>query len=390
MGQPIGPPLSVILPVFNGAEFISEAVKSILGQTYTDFELLVIDDGCTDNTFEVLGQFHDDRIRVIRNAVNSGLVHSLNKGISQSTSDFIGRMDADDISEPNRFALQIGSLKKNRELGVISCGFRSFSDIAGGNREVILPESDREIRRDLFCKTNAFCHPATMMRRAALVDSGGYRQTWFPAEDRDLWLRILEKWRGANLPQILHQKYENAGSISAMNLVRQNELVLSSTVAALDRKRFPKGTNSDVLNESWTRGHLFVAFGLAFRGAKKNAEKHIKMAFHMDKTISREHFQELLHDRIDSSIYLGNADTYAAKRALNDIVGFQDVINCDLRSQIGEAEAYMHLVAAFRHRQLGNRLRAQNEAVKAIHKNAKHARNIGLLKLAIGWPVNNY
>jgi GT2 family glycosyltransferase len=200
------PHISVILPVKDGAAFVGPAIKSILNQTYKHFEVLVVDDGSIDTSISVISEIadRDSRVTVIPNQ-GCGLVDALNTGIAQAQGPLLARMDADDIAMPNRFEMQVGFLLENTD--VVAVGSQvSFIDEAGQDLQKFssLPEHPDEVSTALL-KACCLRHPTVMMRKAAVINAGGYRNQVTAAEDLDLWLRLDETGRLANLPDVLLQ-----------------------------------------------------------------------------------------------------------------------------------------------------------------------------------------
>lgn len=376
------PKVSVILPAYNAEKFVAQAVESILAQTFSDFELLLIDDGSVDGTLEIIQRFNDPRIRVLRNERNLGLVVSLNRGLAESRGEFIARMDADDWSDSQRFSIQVECLEKNHRLGIVSSFFETSTDwqIA----KVNLPITDSEIRHDLLCKSPCFCHPAVMMRQIAVKQAGGYRREWFPSEDRDLWLRILQNWHGANIPQFLHRMLKHEQSISSQNFRRQSGLAIELTNLSLEKKVFPPDIPIEVLHAGWARGELFVAFGLAFQHKLNNVSKHISNAIELAPATVQYSFGELLKDRIASHLYGNPTDIDGVKLLLEYIFDLLPSTLEDLsffKSQL-MAEAYS--ITAFFYAQKQQRWKAQRLAIHALLNDRQLGRNRGLLKLALG------
>ena len=202
------PSISVLMPVYNGERFLREAIESVLKQTFTDFEFIIIDDGSTDTSLEIASSFRDERIRVIA-STHKGLVLQLNSGLSIAQTDIIARMDADDISLPERFSLQYHFLKEHPMVGAVSSSFQLIDQY--GARGVIkwLPAKDEQIRQmiPVFCPLS---HGASMFRRTVVLENGGYDERYFPNEDYELWLRLSSVTKFANIvsPQLLVRKYE--------------------------------------------------------------------------------------------------------------------------------------------------------------------------------------
>lgn len=190
--------ITVLMPVCNAAPYIKEAVQSILSQSYTAFELLIIDDGSTDGTLDKIKRFTDPRIRLIAHPANFGLVSSLNEGIELSASEYIARMDGDDIALPNRLERQIAYMDANPDVGV--CG--SQAHYLGTDSVTTKPLEHEQIRCwQLFHCT--FIHPSVMIRRSVL-DACGIRYLPYPhAEDYEIWNRLGDVTRLVNLPDVL-------------------------------------------------------------------------------------------------------------------------------------------------------------------------------------------
>lgn len=218
--QVVTPLISVVLPVFNAEQHISDAVNSILGQTLRDFELIVIDDGSTDNTLIILKQLtnRDNRIRLISRS-NKGLVESLNEGISLARGKWIARMDADDIALPYRFERQLQWLVQT---GADMTG--SWIKLFGtqDRRIVKHAQTDAAIKMEMLFGS-PFAHPTVMMR-TALVKQLHYDKAWEKAEDYDLWERAAQAgWRMTNVPEVLLLYRQHKTQISKVAAIRQEE-----------------------------------------------------------------------------------------------------------------------------------------------------------------------
>jgi len=216
------PRIAVVLPVYNGEMYVREAIQSVLDQTFTNFELLAIDDGSTDRTPEVLSSFTDPRLRVIRFPANRGLVPALNTGIGESRSEFIARMDADDICMPQRFERQVRFLEAHPEVSICGTWMREF----GACRALSRPPADSEhVRAGLFFGW-IMSHPTIMMRRSFLERFGLTYNAVFPhAEDLDFLIRASEVTRLANIPEFLMQYRRHDRQVSVVCRQRQCEAV---------------------------------------------------------------------------------------------------------------------------------------------------------------------
>jgi wbfO protein len=194
--------VSVLIPCYNCEEYVEEAVMSIIKQTYSNLEILVIDDGSTDNTGNILKMLvkEDPRIIYIKNEENLKLIATLNKGLNLCKGKYIARMDADDISLPTRIEKQVNFLEAHPEIGIVGTYIQIF-----GVRESIwkMDTKDKYIRAHLFCNSS-FAHPSVMMRTSILRDNHLYYNTDYPhAEDYKLWCDIAQYTKLANIPEVL-------------------------------------------------------------------------------------------------------------------------------------------------------------------------------------------
>jgi len=207
------PVVSVIMAVFDGAPWVGAAVESLLAQTLADLEVIVIDDGSTDATAEVLAAFSDPRLRVERHA-RAGLTHSLNRALELARAPLVARLDADDVALPERLARQCEYLNAHRDVGLVGTWAREV-DVTGREMAAICPpEDDASIRRALI-RRNPFVHSSVMMRRAAIDRAGHYDPSMPVAQDYDLWVRLARVTRLANLPELLVVRRLVPGRVSA-------------------------------------------------------------------------------------------------------------------------------------------------------------------------------
>ena len=194
------PSVTVLLPVYNGEHLIEEAATSILDQSFTNFELLIMDDGSTDGTGEIIQRLaaKDSRIR-IHQRENRGLIATLNEGIALCSSEFVARMDADDCALPHRLAVQYDYMTKHAETAVCSTGMEEYET----GRTLTWEGYGEAVRARLLFGCCLY-HPTILARRSALLAVGGYDAAMPCAEDYDLWLRLTEAgYSLAALPQVL-------------------------------------------------------------------------------------------------------------------------------------------------------------------------------------------
>ena len=211
------PLISVCMPVYNAKRYIGEAIESILAQTFRDFEFLIIDDGSTDRSLAILERYaaQDTRIR-LSSRPNAGYVVRLNEMLHQARGDLIARMDADDVALPERFARQVEFLHSHPEVDVVGGAQEQISSKGHYLSIHYDPQGHEEIEERGLTGVCAINHPSVMMRRKAVLAVGGYQVELMPAEDLDLWLRMGERGRLANLPDVITRYRLHDSSVSAI------------------------------------------------------------------------------------------------------------------------------------------------------------------------------
>lgn len=231
------PPVSIVMSVFNGESYLSEAIESILGQTFPDFEFIIIDDGSTDRTPEILADYaaREKRIRILHQQ-NRGRVESLNTGIGVASGKYIARMDADDIALPLRIEKQFSFMERNHEVGLLGGAFELMNARGEMLRTVSPPVEDADIKTTLAVY-NPICHPTVLMRKDVGLAAGLYRKALLDADDYDLWLRIGERSKLANLAESILRYRIHPGQTSVRGMRQQITCVLAARAAASLRSR---------------------------------------------------------------------------------------------------------------------------------------------------------
>ena len=193
--------VTVLMPVYNSARYLREAISSMLAQTFGDFELLIMDNASTDESPDIVRSYSDPRIRLVVNERNIGLAASLNRGIRLARGTYIARMDADDVARPDRLKHQIVFMQSHPDVGL--CGGDMVKLQNGRRYRIRYPRGHEAIRVTTLFHA-AFSHPAVMMRRQVLIDHHlFYREDIKSLEDFELWSRLVEKVRTENLPVVL-------------------------------------------------------------------------------------------------------------------------------------------------------------------------------------------
>ena len=211
------PKVSVILSVFNGGVNLKDSITSVLNQTLNDFEFIIVNDGSTDNSLEIINSFNDPRITVI-NQVNQGLTKSLNKAIKLSKSNYLARIDADDISMPKRLELQFKYLNSNKD--TVLLGTRGI--IVEDGNQTISPYYDfSEISKIIRFK-NPLIHSSVMIRKSAFEKIGFYDDNFKSSQDYDAWNRLIKIGKIEILNHVLTIRNLLPNSISKRNYFKQS------------------------------------------------------------------------------------------------------------------------------------------------------------------------
>ena len=235
------PRVSVIMPAFNGGRFIGAAISSILAQTYRDFELVVIDDGSTDDTADVVRSFGDARIRLVHNAANCGLSRTRNRGIREARGELLAWRDCDDLAAPRRLEKQVAFLDRNPSFGMVG-SWVAFIDEQGTltGRQVVLNAPPRAIPSLMLFRC-AFQQSALTMRRSILPAGVCYDEAYPPLEDFELFVRLMQQSRGWNLPAPLCRYRQHGMNIS----VRAAEVASAAYRRLAQRQLTALGIDAD-------------------------------------------------------------------------------------------------------------------------------------------------
>jgi len=218
------PRISVIMSVYNGQRHVSKAIDSIIAQTFSDWQFLIVDDASTDGTAVILKDYaaKDGRIKIITNPENLGLTKSLNIAIGRAEAEFLARQDADDISTPARLEKQLSYMEQHPEVAVVGC----LGEIRNADG-IVRKSKDRKFSgagmKRYLAKHNVFIHGSVMMRKSCLAKVGFYREFFRYAQDYDLWLRLSEHFDLAILPEHLYWYSLGEEAISASQRLMQEQ-----------------------------------------------------------------------------------------------------------------------------------------------------------------------
>ncbi|HEY5722731.1 MAG TPA: glycosyltransferase [Allosphingosinicella sp.] len=230
------PAVSVLIPVRNCASYLDEALESLAAQTFADFEIVVVDNGSSDGTRDILRAWalREPRLRAFR-LRRPGLARSLNYAASKARAPLLARLDGDDVAAPGRLAAQVRAMRARPALGLLGSAAELIDSLGRPIGALDRPTADAAVRR--FLRTGcAFVHSSVIMRRETFLAAGGYRKGLNVAEDYDLWLRMADHAEVANLPDRLVRYRVHVGSATARKPVRQAVAIACVTAAAEARR----------------------------------------------------------------------------------------------------------------------------------------------------------
>lgn len=211
----MNPKVTVLFPVYNGERYLETSINSILGQTFRDFELLILlEFGSNQASRDIVERLQDSRIRIIENEKKLGLAKSLNAGIKVAQGEYIARMDADDISMPKRFAYQVSFLDKHKD--IVMCGTAMQGIYEDGSTDKRGYFTDPDSIKFECMLGNPFGHPTVMFRKREFIENDFFYRNTPYSEDFELWKRVVEVYPCANLPQFLLQYRLHGESASAI------------------------------------------------------------------------------------------------------------------------------------------------------------------------------
>lgn len=220
--------ISIIMSVYNGAAYLADAIDSVCRQTFTDWKLFLIDDGSTDSSPDIADQYAEkDKRIVVFHKENTGLTKALNYGIALADGKYIARLDADDLWNENKLQYQIDFMEKNPNVYICGTAYVEIDEkgeFIRGQRVPLVCEAE-EIKKILY-KFNPFFHSSVLIRREALCEMDGYNEDFKYAQDYELWVRILSRYDGANLNNILAYRRYTTGMISEKKEKQQRRFAI--------------------------------------------------------------------------------------------------------------------------------------------------------------------
>jgi glycosyltransferase involved in cell wall biosynthesis len=242
------PKVSVLMPVYNAERYLKQAIDSILDQTFTDFELIAINDGSTDKSGQILDYYKDidGRVIVVQRE-NRGLVATLNEAIQLAKGEYLARQDSDDISFSTRFEKQVEVLEANENVVLVSGGFEVFDEQDEYLYREVLPTDDEDIKRAMYLR-NPIGHGSVMFRKAACIEAGMYGDKAGPTEDFELWSRLAKLGKFSAVEGAAYHWRVNTQGITSNNNKLQAQL-MKEHINNIWQKSFPKVMTSHILRQ---------------------------------------------------------------------------------------------------------------------------------------------
>ena len=218
----LSPQITVLMSVYNNEKVVARAIGSILNQTYKDFEFLIIDDASTDDTSRIIDSYKDKRIRTIRNKNNLGLTKSLNIGLRTAGGKYVARIDADDISLPERLAKQIDFLEENPDFVLCGTSYHIIDKKGNTIKDIVYNTNPEKLYYDLNFQ-NIIAHSSIMFKKGKVLSVGGYSDKYRYSQDFDLWQRLVRIEKVWVLPDVLMKWNDSEDNISSKNSDQQSK-----------------------------------------------------------------------------------------------------------------------------------------------------------------------
>ena len=319
--------ITIIMPVYNAEQYLKSAIDSVLSQTYDKFILIIINDGSKDNSEKIILNYADDRIKYVKNEKNLGIVKTLNKGLALADTEFIARMDADDICDLKRLELQIKEMKDNPEIALLGTWAELINEEGNIIGELTPFEESSEIRTALLF-SNIFIHSSVMIRRRVLEENGWkYDINHRAVEDYGLWLKIAFNYDVKILPQkLLKYRLNTAGIMSKenknMDSLISNRTEISKNI--LDHFKINVKQEQDYVD--------YTIFVNGFK-YKINFDRMIEVLYEIrEKESKTERNNRELYDKLFSGVYRGYANNNGVHvvsfyRALSSNYGWSKMRN---------------------------------------------------------------
>ena len=248
------PKISVLMPAYNAEKYIAESIESILNQTFTDFELIIVDDASKDSTWEIINRYSekDTRIKAYRNEENIGVTKNRNSLIKKALGDYVAWQDADDISHPSRLELQHNFMQDNNNIGICG-GYLEFFNQNGTIFIQKYDEKDVELRKKIF-RYSPVSQGVSMIRKNVFLFTGLYNEQLDQAEDLEMTFRIGSRYEFANIPLILLKYRKHTESISSKSILKNIKSTVKVRFNAVESYGYKMCLRDKIIN------HLTLLF----------------------------------------------------------------------------------------------------------------------------------
>jgi glycosyltransferase involved in cell wall biosynthesis len=279
------PKVSVVIPVYNSSAYIAEAIESVLGQTYTHFEIIVVDDGSTDKTQEILDRYRA-KVKCFYQE-NRGVSAARNVGVRNAKGELIAFLDADDVWLPGKLEKQVRFLTQHAEVPFIFGDTDLFNDSGTVISALLrqkkmasqLPEKEFVVKNpfELLLDENFIPTSTGLVRRSVLMEAGGFDESLRSVEDRDLWLRIAIKHPMGCIPEVLSRKRLHAENISSDQL-KANQSLLRVYTKILDDPMMSKRVDYHFIKSRLADLHFSLGYGYFKKGMYPEARRHFLLS----------------------------------------------------------------------------------------------------------------
>jgi glycosyltransferase involved in cell wall biosynthesis len=383
------PRVSVLMAVHNGARYLREAIDSILAQTFSDLEFLIVDDGSTDTTAVILDGYADPRIIRLHNEENLGLAKSMNRALTVAKGEYIARQDADDRSLPQRLMHQVRFLDGHPSISLVGTGFVEIDEQGQERCTVVMPVDPGQIHEMLFY-AHCFCHGSVMGRRADLQAVGGYDERYAVAQDTDLCLRLAERGQLSNLPAPLYGFRMHAASITGRSRTLQRQMGHQATDEAMARcLSHPDGWRPSDLTLG--RFHFGQAMQALEDGRTERAHEHLVRAGDGNRRLDDD-ADYLVRMAVRRAFELGPAGRSRSKSSQDVATGLRflhslfALLPNDLRlipAKRRWAAGELHAAYAFAAFEAGNRIKTVQHCLTTWCHDPRRLKHLGLLSVFV-------
>jgi glycosyltransferase involved in cell wall biosynthesis len=288
------PKVTVLLPVYNGERYLHEAIESVLDQSFADFELLIVNDGSTDHSVEIIQSYSDPRIRLLHNEKNLGLIATLNKGLDLTRGEYIARMDCDDVSLPSRLEKQVNFMDSKPDVGV--CG--TWLELIGeGSGQIWASPGDFETIRCTMIFECPIYHPTVIIRQSILKGHNLHYGNFPHAEDYELWVRLSGHVQIANLQEVLLLHRNHSEQIGKLQRTAQNKSSAAIRFRQIAELGISPSKDELLLHECMSAGRfkkdktfIHQANEWLLRLSEANKSKNMFSDYHFSKLLAKKWF----------------------------------------------------------------------------------------------------